>query len=275
MVPKHWPSAIADQSVPVFRSLKDPSNLLGKDTFFSDSPDSASSGDGPNCTYLDDRQEQKKPDVGMGDEPSVWRPPPSTENPKSQIAPWISEGPPPPSTHGLMSANFYNDGPANLQYSPSLRPGTGRTVDSESPDAMFAPDDRRPSLASATTVDSQNSTSRASTRRTNAHKKITNFFGSDGRQSSVDSDASIPSTLQRERTNSRQSSIHTSHTDGPSSPTSSRPRSPLPSSDVTPWVFQEFQVCLHVCAIAISTGLLVNLNSCPTAKMVLKAQVSF
>ena len=146
------------------------------------------------------------------------------------------------STHGLTSGNFFNDVQSKLQISPSLRPDTGQTGDSRVTDMIFA-DERRPSLASATTVSSQNSVSKASTNRSTTHRKVAGFFTDDGRQSSRSSDTSLPSTLQREQTSSRHNSVHTASTDrAPTSPTNSRPRTPLPSSDVTPWLFQDFKV---------------------------------
>ncbi len=174
--------------------------------------------------------------------------PPSTEAPNADIAPWMEEGLPALSTHGLTSSNFFNDGLPKVQRSPSFRPDSGRTADSESPDPMFLSNDRRPSLASATTVDSQSSLSKASTSRGTPYTKVAGFFGDEGRQSPRSSDTSIPSTLQREQIAfSRHGSRHASRDEGrPISPGSSRPRTPLPSSDVVPWLFQDFKVSLGV-----------------------------
>ena len=173
------------------------------------------------------------------------RPPPA-EAPNADIAPWMGDGLPALSTHGLTSSSFFNDGSSKAQPSPSFRPDSGRTADSESPDPMFMSNDRRPSLASATTIDSQNSQCKASTSKGTPYKKVAGFFGDDYRQSPRSSDTNIPSTLQREQTaSSRHGSSHTSRDEGrPNSPSSSRPRTPLPSSDVVPWVFQDFTVSL-------------------------------
>lgn len=164
-------------------------------------------------------------------------------------------------THAFASSNFFNDGPPKLQLSPSFRPDTSN---SDSPDPMFRDNERRPSVASGTTESSQTSVSKASTNRGTPYKKVAGFFSDDGRQSSRSSDTSIPNTLQRELTasSSRHGSIHTSRDDGrpPTSPTSSRPRTPLPSSDVTPWLFQDFKVSSPFCAYMLRP---FRVRSCP------------
>ena len=176
------------------------------------------------------------------------RRPPAKKGPNADIAPWMDDGLPALSTHGLTSSNSYNEGPPKTQPSPSFRPDSERTTDSESPDPMFLSNDRRPSLASATTVDSQSSLSKTSANKGTPYKKVAGFFGDDGRQSPRGSDTSIPGTLQREQTaSSRHGSRHASRDEGrPISPSSSRPRTPLPSSDVVPWLFQDFKVSLDI-----------------------------
>lgn len=152
------------------------------------------------------------------------------------------------SAHGF-NPNVFSEGPQRLNLSPSFRPDTG---DGESPDRMFYDDERRPSIASATTESSQTSVSKTSTSRGTPYRRVAAFFSDDGRQSSKSSDTSLPNTLHREQTSSssRHGSIHTSRDDGraPTSPNSSRPRTPLPSSEVTPWHFQDFKVSSHGCA---------------------------
>ena len=209
-------------------------------------------------TYLDYRQEKGKPDLAKGPIPSLSKRPPSTEAPNADIAPWMDDGLPALSNHGLTSSNFFNDGSSKAQRSPSFRPGSGRTVDSESLDPMFQGNNRRPSLASATTVDSQTSLSKTNTSRGAPHKKVAGFFGDEVRQSPRSSDTSIPSTLQREQTSSSlHGSRHASRDEGrPISPSSSRPRTPLPSSDVVPWLFQDFKVSSSVSVRASSPHIL-------------------
>ena len=205
-----------------------------------------SPADAVKGTYLDYRQDKGKPEVAKGPVPPVSKRPPSTRAPNADIAPWMDDGLPALSTHGLTSSNSCNDGLSKPQPSPSQRPDSGRTADSESPDPMFLSNERRPSLASATTIDSQSSLSKASTSRGTPYKKVAGFFGDEYRQSPRGSDTSIPGTLQRELTaSSLHGSRHTSRDEGrPISPSSSRPRTPLPSSDVTPCLFQDLKVSL-------------------------------
>jgi adenylate cyclase len=144
-------------------------------------------------------------------------------------------------------STFFNDSTEDIgQLSPGFRPGSGKE------DSMgFPGDDRRPSVASATTVSS--SGSKSSIGR-GFHKKLQGFFGEefpgDSRQSS---DTSLPtnnphggenqsSRSLRNRTNSVNNTIGSSINSRPGSPASSRPRTPLPSSEVTPWEFQDYKV---------------------------------
>jgi len=226
--------------------------VAGNGTFFSDSPDETSPPDAVRRTLLDYRPDKPAQDAAKGPIPSVSKRPPSSENPSADIAPWMDDAVPSFPNHGFnMSSNFFNDGPPKLQLSPSFRPDTG---DSDSQDPMFQ-DERRPSLAtSATTESSQTSMSKASTSRGTPYKKVAGLFSDEGRKSSKSSETSLPNTLQREQTasSSRHGSIHASHhsrDDGrpPTSPVGSRPRTPLPSSDVTPWLFQNFKVSSDTC----------------------------
>lgn len=218
-----------------------------------------SPADANKGTYLDYRQENENLEAAKGPIPSVSKHPPSIEAPNADIAPWMDDGLPALSDHGLTSSNFFNDGSSKAQQSPSIRPNSGRTVDSESPDPMFLSNDRRPPLTRATTADSQTSLSITSTSRGIPYKKVAGFFGDEGRQSPRSSDTSIPSTLQREQTSSSlHGSRHASRDEGrPISPGSSRPRTPLPSSDVVPWLFQDFKVSSGVSVLASSPHILV------------------
>lgn len=224
--------------------------MASNGTFFSDSPDEASPGDAARGTFLDYRPDKPRQEAGKRTVPSVSRRPPSTEPPSADIAPWMDDGLTTLSTHGFSTSSFFNDGPPNLQLSPSFRPDTGG---SDPPDTILRNEERRPSIAtSATTESSQTSVSKASTNKGTPYKKVAGFFSDDGRQSSRNSDTSIPGMLQREQTasSSRHGSIHTSRDEGrpPTSPNSSRPRTPLPSSEVTPWLFQDFKVSPVACA---------------------------
>jgi adenylate cyclase len=174
--------------------------------------------------------------------PSISRNPPTAASANSNIAPWSAGSNGTPTQNAWSS--FYNDSNEDLaQLSPGFaRPGTGSREDS-----MGFPlkDDRRPSVASATTVSSTGSKSSRG-----FHKRLPNFFGedfpTDGRQNS-DTSLSTPfatdamSTRTRNRGNSLNNTIGSYHS-RPASPTSSRPRTPQPSSEVTPWEFQDAKV---------------------------------
>ncbi|KAF2801950.1 PP2C-domain-containing protein [Mytilinidion resinicola] len=176
--------------------------------------------------------------------PAISRNPPTATSPGNHWNLPVSNGSTvmPSSVFG----SFYNDSSEDVgQLSPGFRPGSGKE------DAMgFPQDDRRPSVASATTVSS--SGSKSSLGR-GFHKQLRGFFGEefpgDSRQGS---DTSLPTSNQvgneaqssrsRNRNNSVNNTIASSVNSRPTSPTSSRPRTPLPSSEVTPWEFQDFKV---------------------------------
>ncbi|KAL3492229.1 hypothetical protein BJX62DRAFT_236458 [Aspergillus germanicus] len=143
---------------------------------------------------------------------------------------------------------FYHD---YSEHEPSpatatFRPGTGRTYASEPPDFDYDGDNRRPSVASAMTVSSQGSKSSTSGR---FRKKLQGFFGddysgdlrpdNDGYQNAAPRPSSIDYLKARERANS-DASRHTSEASQDETPQQARPRTPLPSSDITPWVYQNY-----------------------------------
>ena len=148
------------------------------------------------------------------------------------------------STQDLTSGNFFDSEPHNFHLSPNFASDTGRPGSSSPSEPLGYRDERRPSQASEATVSSHNSGPKSNSHKTAAHKKLTGIFGEEGRQSSRSSENSVPTGLLRERTqSSNQSSIQSSHTEGaPTSTGSSSPQSSQPSSDVTPWLFQEFKV---------------------------------
>ena len=236
---------MADRLV-IIRVAKNNSIVAGNGTFFADSPDDASPKDARGM--LDYRQDQLRRDGAPGSTSFASRQPPAVEAPNADIAPWMENSLPTFSAPGF-NTSFFDEGPPPRNLSPSFRPDT---EGSDSPDRLVYDDERRPSLASATTESSQTSGSKASASRGTPYKKVAGLFSDDGRQSSRSSDTSIPNALQREQTasSSRHGSIHTSRDEGriPTSPNSSRPRTPLPSSDVTPWLFQDFKVsCRNRC----------------------------
>ena len=216
-------------------------------TFFSDSPDSPMDLDMSNtirdCGREQGRYSNRKEERG----PAAAKQAPSASAPDADIAPWMSTG---PSTfNGVAhSGSFFDERTTNTKPSASVRPDTRA---SDSFDPMFYSDDRRPSIASLNTVSSQNSAtvSRTNTNRGAQHRRLGHFFGDDGHDSWGGSDASILTPGRDHSTSSqsrkaRHNSVQTNNTDGAhtGSPSSSRPRSPQPSSEVTPWLFQDFKV---------------------------------
>ncbi|KAL3306267.1 adenylate cyclase [Colletotrichum asianum] len=190
--------------------------------------------------------------------PSIQQQPP-TANPSStsQVAPWMS-----PSNGGAtastpqsqLNTTFYNDSSDNLsiasQLSPGFRPPTNRIApqssgSQESPDAAYFGDERRPSLASITTLSSQGS--KTSIRR-GGLQKLQGFFGEefpgrDGSESSLHSSSGKDrsrSYSHSRPTRDRNYSNATDHQrDREGSPSSSRPRTPVPAPEVVPFLYQE------------------------------------
>lgn len=186
-------------------------------------------------------------DTRGGGIPQIQRNPPTATSP---TPPWASSGSNGLAMSGSVWSSFFDDSNDDVaQLSPGFaRPGSGA-------DGMvFAGEDRRPSVASATTVSSQGSKSSVS--RGGFHKRLQNVFGeefpADSRQNSDTSltapyAADTPSMRgTRNRTNSVNNTLAGSFNSRPGSPASSRPRTPLPSSEVTPWDFQDYKVSVAI-----------------------------
>jgi adenylate cyclase len=193
--------------------------------------------------------------------PQIQHNPPTALASPNQIAPWMSANGSSITPSSAFATSFYNDSSDNLsqgsQLSPGFRPGTGLTGNtnaSDSPaDAYFGDgDERRPSVASVTTASSTGSKSSVS-RGGGIHKKLQTFFGEDfpGKDGS---DTSLPSHGKEVRSHSfarshrdRNHSTATDQTQRDASPAPSRPRTPVPSSDVVPFLYQDSQVCPSFC----------------------------
>ena len=221
-------------------------------------------------TVCQTRSARKDSEVSPGTLP----PRPAPTNSRGNIAPWESEPSTaptsqsgnPPSTHrqppsaspqsigverptqmisSVFSGSYYNDSNENLgQISPG---STGYMGDG---------DDRRPSIASATTVSSTGSNPTGG--GTRLHRKLQGFFGDEYKgleeesgQNSESSSMQSSSKAALPLGQTPQSSISAPRNQnngktgsGPTSPTDSRPRTPAagPNSEVTPWVFQDTQV---------------------------------
>ena len=181
-------------------------------------------------------------------------PPTATQNSSHQIAPWMSSNGSVTIPSPGFGTSFYNDSSDNLslasQLSPGFRPGTGLTGNTnassgDSPADPYFGDERRPSVASVTTASSTGSKSSAN--RGNIHKKLQTFFGEDypGKEGS---DTNLPSRV-KDRSHSftrshreRNLSSATEYAPRDASPVPSRPRTPVPSSDVVPFLYQDSQV---------------------------------
>lgn len=194
---------------------------------------------------------------------------------------------PPPMNHSTPHLNtsygdyFQHDPQSNLQWSPkneghgtffhdyseheaspataTFRPGTDRTFPSEPSDFDYDRDHRRPSAASAGTVSSQGSKSSASGL---FRKKLQGFFGDDynpGDQRHNSDDYQItgakPSSLEQFKARQRADSEGSRRAfDRPQDEGQQqiRPRTPLPSSDITPWEYQGSDVRLNSMSVQLN-----------------------
>ncbi|KAI2636046.1 protein phosphatase 2C [Xylaria nigripes] len=185
--------------------------------------------------------------------PQIHRDPPaSSSNIPQNIMPWTpANGGPGAHVSPNAFTTFYNDSSDNLstpsQLSPAFRvslPRHGQNSSNDSPDLVYFDEQRRPSIASITTASSQGS--RNSSGR-GGIKKLQGFFGEEfpGRDGSETSLPSVQPVAKEQRSYSfgrsrrgRNDSSATDQTREPS-PTPSRPRTPVPSSDVVPFLYQE------------------------------------
>lgn len=182
-------------------------------------------------------------------------------SPHNTTGPWSSSPMLPPSA---TQGTFFHDAP-DYESPPPMRADSAHTGASNSPEMLYEDDGRRPSVASAATVSSQGSRSSNSGR---FHKRLQGFFGEEYQgpgsesQYGIDLPNKLPGTAPRSRSKVRErnNSIHgPGQIERPSSPSISRPRTPIPSSDVTPWMYQSFNVSF---ASSLSCRLLAFL-CCP------------
>ncbi|EXJ95501.1 hypothetical protein A1O1_00623 [Capronia coronata CBS 617.96] len=158
------------------------------------------------------------------------------------VAPWERD----PQAHMVGTRAFnqshFNEPPVGRdEHNSSLRPDTAWTAMSamsDSPD--FDGDARRPSVASATTVSSTGSKGSGVNGR--YHKSLKGFFGEDPTGSRQGSAANLSPEQEGqgailEKPSQRSNSVQTQNTveDAPKTP------APPPSSDVTPWAYQNFE----------------------------------
>ena len=219
---------------------------LSDSNYFSAKPDvppkSRTSG---TKGFRESRKDLRTHDQPSHNIPAISKDPPSA--PMAEIAPWAADSTSNmPSTAMLPpSRSFFDDSTDEGPSSPVLRPDTARTDTSDSLEAHWRDEDRRPSVASATTVGSQESSFRSGGNKNSYRKKLAGFFGEDvdGANSQRSSDSNVPPPSARPFLRTRNNSVQTNNADTrPVSPSSSRPRTPAPSSDVVPWMFQDFKV---------------------------------
>jgi adenylate cyclase len=220
--------------------------------------------------------------AGNGRVPAINRQPPSALTPNS---PWGSGNGQIPMPSSVFGSSFFDDSSEDFGgMSPGFRPGSSQE------DMAFPGEDRRPSIASATTVSSIGSKSSVGR---GFHKKLQGFFGDEFPSvegSRQNSDASLPPAamygqgtasdpLAAQRARNRNHSFNSSNINAnaniqqqqlavsrPGSPASfTRPRTPH-SSEVTPWEFQDFTnkvsqspsttvlLLLLLCDLALLTG---------------------
>jgi adenylate cyclase len=181
----------------------------------------------------------------------------------SQVAPWMAEstgGPGRPGNFIGPSTTFYDDSSDSMsfasQLSPAFPPASAKPPQTatsfDSTDPPYSNEERRPSVASiATSASSQGS--KTSHPGRGGFKKLQGFFGEDfpGQDRS---DLSLPSVAGKEH---RSQSYSTSrpHRDRnysnatvdrnrDASPSSSRPRTPVPAPEVVPFLYQDSDVSL-------------------------------
>lgn len=174
---------------------------------------------------------------------------------------------PTPTSASGMATTFYNDSSDNLssaspsQMSPGFRSAsvnasragpTPNPPGSDSPDAAYFNEDRRPSIASVTTTASSQA-SKSSGQR-GGLRKLQGFFGEEfpGRDGS---ETSLPPSFAGKESRShsyshtprphrdRNYSNATDHTRD-ASPSSSRPRTPVPAPEVVPFLYQDQEASL-------------------------------
>ncbi|KAI9792749.1 MAG: cysteinyl-tRNA synthetase [Piccolia ochrophora] len=194
--------------------------------------------------FKDYRRDLSVLDNSGGSAPSMRRNPPAALAPMTPTG-WFPGYGVSPSPNSRPGEYYEYPMESPPQLSPALSVGPRRSGPSDSPETGYFDDERRPSVASATTVSSQGSQS--SVGRT-FHKKLQGFFGDEfpSRRSPHASETNLSvhangrrESFQSHRRDRNDSTATTGTTGARAASPSSRPRTPVPSSDVTPWVFQD------------------------------------
>ena len=183
-------------------------------------------------------QTPRKPQPNRAPTHSIapWDDPPSHDE---NISPWTAD--PQAQIVGTRPFNqsYFNDNTPKEANTTIQRPETGQTNASDD----FDPD-RRPSMASATTVSSAESKGAPMGSNGKYQKNLKGFFGDDPSDSRKGSFVNIPDPNQNgsnsevaSSTSKRNNSVHTQNT------VEERPKTPAPPapSSVTPWDYQNFE----------------------------------
>jgi adenylate cyclase len=143
----------------------------------------------------------------------------------------------------LFNGSFYNSSSDDLpQMSPGFVPQNINNLSLE-----WHGEDRRPSVASTTTMSSTGSSKRSITGK--FHKKLQGFFGDDF-DPNAPPPKDQPEMLDR-RGRNPSNATQVTQTTRPGSPSASRPRTPNTSSEVTPWDFEPAPA--NVCSVLFAT----------------------
>ncbi|KAG0634409.1 phosphatase 2C-domain-containing protein [Tuber brumale] len=137
----------------------------------------------------------------------------------------------------VAPSSYLNNNPFDSQdqfgLSPPVRPGTAPSAGTQnSSDAYFPNDDRRPSVASVVT--NASSTGSKSSIGRSFYSGYKKFFGDNDNNNAGESPGSSESSLPPNATPRSHYGFPR-----PTTPTNSRPRTPLPSSDVVPFIYQD------------------------------------
>ena len=237
--------------------------------YFENQNDASESRQGPlTAPFANHRQ-----DLHVADSPnipSISRDPPSA--PLAQIAPWETENSRVPSTARLPPKNFFfddddDDDDDNAGPVSGYRPGTARTDTSESFDPPWrSSEDRQASFASSTTTTATKNSNETTGSRARTRKLVGKFVGDEDRKRHPLYSDRTPNA-SNSSLRPRASTTLPRKYERPVSPSSLRPRTPqaqLPSSDVAPWVFQDFEVSLVLLQFNFAT--FVRLYQCSQFK---------
>ncbi|KAI9760628.1 MAG: cysteinyl-tRNA synthetase [Geoglossum simile] len=175
-------------------------------------------------------------------------------SPHAPATGWSSSNGSTVTASSAFPGNFHSDlSEGTAQLSPSFRPGSGRSGLSDSPEGPFFGDERRPSVASVTT--NASSTGSKSSVGRSFQKKLHKLHGFFGEEFSMydyghnSSETSLPVHGSTGKEHMPRSSHRNNSTPGfaasstiprPGTPGGSRPRTPVPSSDVVPFLYQNY-----------------------------------